>query len=211
MSSRIAAAWTWLKVRKPQEIVTAAAILLIVIDTFIRPLSLTALGLVILALLPWLLPFISSMELPGGVKVEIRKLEEIRQEAEEAGLLASPETVDAQPAYRKLFDVDPTLALAGLRIELERRIGRLEEVSGVYSRSIRSSIGILSRVTALENAGVLSREQRSAIADLLPLLNAAAHARDFDPASAAWTMEVGPRLLAGLDEIIQRTAPGDPT
>lgn len=192
--------WLRVKTARPQEVIAAAAVFLIIVDTFVKPLSLTALGLVLLALAPWLVRIVKSLELPGGFKVELVELEQVANKAEQAGLLAPPTRQDVEPAYRTIFNQDPTLALAGLRIELERRLNRLADAHQLDSR--RMPRPVLQTVRELEKNGVLSREQGAVIADLLPLLNRAVHAADYDQGGAQWAMDVGPRLLAALDELM---------
>jgi len=45
--------------------------------------------LIMISLVPWLRDIIKSIEFPGGMKVELRKLQEVTQEAERAGLIES--------------------------------------------------------------------------------------------------------------------------
>lgn len=52
----------------------------------------------------------------------------------------------------------------------------------------------------LKRQGALSQAESAVLADLTQLLNAAVHGADVDLGGVEWAMEVGPRLLAGLDE-----------
>jgi len=47
----------------------------------------TAIALLALGLVPWLAPLLKSVELPGGVKIELRELEKAQEKAAQAGLL----------------------------------------------------------------------------------------------------------------------------
>jgi hypothetical protein len=188
----------------PAQSIAAAAVLLIVVDTFIKPLSSVALGLAFLGVLPWLTKFVKSAELPGGLKFELKEqLDKVTFKAIDAGLFRPPRYDEEKlPAYQTIFESDPVLALAGLRIELERRLRRLARLIGIRESSITR---LMSDLTI---AGVLTQEQHSVVADLMPLLNRAVHAGDIDYRAGDWAIEVGPRLLAALDEKIAETERG---
>jgi hypothetical protein len=186
----------WLARAQPQHLIAVAALLLLIFDTFIKSLSAVALGLLVVALSPWLIRFMKTLEMPG-IKVEFREqLEKVTERAKDAGLLSEPDTEveEAEVAY----NTDPTLALAGLRIGLEQRLRELAAVSGFKGRR-RSIVHLIS---VLSNMEVLDREEASVIADLLPLLNKAVHSEEYSQEAAGWAMEIGPELLAGLDKKI---------
>lgn len=101
-------------------------------------------------------------------------------------------------AFESVAGDDPNLALAGLRIELESKLKEIAE-----ARSIEvARKGIRPLIHQLKNRDVLNQREVSALEDLLPLLNGAAHGAETDPRAADWAMDVGPRLLAALDEKI---------
>ena len=156
------------------------------------------LALILMALIPWTLPLFKSVELPGGVKVEFQDLHASEQRAEAAGLLDEPAPVqpDHEYSFQIVADEDPNLALAGLRIEIERRLGRMAEVGGLGS----AKMGIARLLRVLGDAGRLTGEQRSVLSDMVGLLNSAAHGAVADYRSAEWALKVGPRLLATLDK-----------
>jgi len=193
----------WLKTQSPAKYLTSSALLLAAFDTFVRPISLTALGLIVLAGVPWLIPILKhsdwplkSMKLPGGVEFEFSELMQIGEQAESAGLLKQPEH---KYSFEAIFYDDPNLAMAGLRIELEKRLVELAQIGQVDIKTR----GIGRLVRALEQHGALDHQEVSVIADLMPTLNKAVHAQGLDERAFDWAIEVGPQLLAGLDEKIQ--------
>jgi hypothetical protein len=211
-------ALAWIRKQGTAKHFSLAAVVLAFVDTFIHPISLTALGLLVLASLPWLIPLVrsfdlplKSMKLPGGVEFEFNQLEQMREQAASAGLLRPPEH---EYSFQTIFDQDPNLAVAGLRIELERRLRELGKIAGINV----SRTAIPHLVRALGENGTLDRSEISVIADLLPTLNQAVHAHDLDTRAFDWAMDVGPQLLAGLDAKIRgikvatgrRRAPGGP-
>lgn len=156
-------------------------------------------GLLLIAVLPWLGFIFKSVELPGGLKVEYPALQKAKEEADKAGLLAEPAV--EQPAYLAVFEDDPNLALAGLRIEIERCLRGIAEAKQLPVA--RVSVSRLLRL--LRDHEALSQQDGAVLTDLLGLLNSAVHGAEVDPRAAQWAMDVGPRLLAGLHKRTQST------
>jgi hypothetical protein len=182
---------------QPARTIAVVALLLAVVD-FMRPLSVVQLGLLIVALValsPWAerLPTIfESAELPGGLKFKFR---EVVKEVEAAGLLGEPSDQKGKPAYEIIYNDDPALALAGLRIALEKR---LKDLARIMDHDDKRPLGDVVR--GLLRGGVLSVDQYEALNDLLPLLNRAVHAEDTSKEAAEWAMSEGPKLIAGLEQ-----------
>ena len=158
------------------------------------------LTLILVAVLPWVAPLFKSVELPGGVKVEFQELEKARERADKAGLLVKPQTAKQLPEYsfQIVANEDPNLALAGLRIEIEKRLLQIAKSQGIDPE--RKSAGKLLQLLAEKQ--LITFEARSVLADMLGLLNSAVHGAVVDPRAASWAMEFGPRLLKSLDERI---------
>jgi len=155
--------------------------------------------LLAIAVVPWLAPLFKSLELPGGLKVEFQELQRAAERAEQAGLLAPPAPPVApqvEYSFQRLTDEDPNLALAGLRIEIEKRLVALAEKHGVEVRG-RGLKLLLRQLSAHQ---ILSHEEESILTDLSGLLNSAVHGASVDRETAARATEVGARLLRKLDE-----------
>ncbi len=154
--------------------------------------------LLLAAIVPWLAPLFKKLKLPGGWEIEFQALQKAKQRADKAGLLASPEEPAQAPDYsaQALAEEDPNLALAGLRIEIERRLVRLAERHGIARR--RGGVGTLPR--QLEERQLLTPEQSSVLADMVGTLNSAVHGASVSDQAAEWALEVGPRLLKSLDD-----------
>lgn len=181
--------------------IAVVAVALILFDLFIKPLTPISVGLLIIVFLvlsPWasLLPnILESAELPGGFKVKFREMfKAATTEVENAGLLSEPRPgQEKQPMYEIIYNDDPVLALAGLRIAIEKRLKDLASSADLPWQ------GSVSRmVQRLQEAGVLRAGQASALGDLLPLLNSAIHHTEVTKEAADWAMTVGPKLIAGL-------------
>lgn len=178
--------------------ITFVALVLATIHILFPAVAFDVVTLVLLgfAILPWLSPMFKSLEFPGGFKVEFPDLERMELKADKAGLLASPQEVEgAKHTFELVAATDPNLALAGLRIEIEKRLRRLAESNDIPARS--HGLGRISR--ELLEHGLLLPEEESTLAELNGLLNQAVHGADVTESASSWAMSVGPRLLAGLD------------
>ncbi len=174
--------------------------LLVVIAHLVWPhvkVDMVAVTLLVVAILPWLTPLVKSVELPGGFKVELQDLQKAASRADTAGLLAQPAKAEHAFTFEAMVARDPNLALAGLRIEIERRLGLLAQAHGLDAGR---QMGVGQLLPALVGADVLSQDEGSVLADMTSLLNEAVHGADVDPRAAEWAFDVGPRLLASLDE-----------
>lgn len=186
---------------KTQWLITTPAIVLVLAHLLIPWISVdwVALTLFAIAVAPWLVPIIKSVELPGGLKVELEDLEKLENRARNAGLISEKDTQEAEtaPSYMDVADSDPNLALAGLRIEIERQLNRIAEPF----RRRRRIYGVRRMMELLRTEEVLTKQQIAILSDLIGLLNSAVHGADVDPASAAWALAVGPKLVRSLQEI----------
>lgn len=185
--------------KKLRQTVSLGALLIALVHIIWPNLAIdaVALALIVIAILPWLAPLIKSLELPGGWKVEFQELQKAASRAESAGLLAEPSEKEAAFSFQSIASRDPNLALAGLRIEIEKRLSLLAEIHGLNSRR---PMGVGQALRALGQAEVLTAEERSILSDMVNLLNAAVHGAEVDSRAATWAIEIGPRLLTSLDE-----------
>lgn len=178
------------------SIVASIFIVLHLVDPALR-IDAVSLALLIVAMLPWLGSVFKSIEFPGGGKVEYQDLQKAELAASKAGLLGSrldqPES-SSSPSFMAVAQEDPNLALAGLRIEIEKALRSMAANLGI--RAERKGLGTLLHL--LREKGALSQEQGSVLSDLSSLLNEAVHGAEVDPRSVEWAMDVGPRLLEGL-------------
>ena len=139
-----------------------------------------------------------SLEFPGGLKIEFQELLERTKDADKIGLLSKDvELSDSnQYFFQSVADEDPNLALAGLRIEIEKKLKTIAEGMGFKdeNRTIRWYLNTLS------DKGVLTGEEGKVLQDIIGLLNRAVHGADVDYSAAHWAIETGPRILKALDE-----------
>lgn len=193
-------------IKKLRQIVTLGALLLALIHLIWPSLALDpiTLALIIIAILPWLSPLIKSLELPGGWKIEFWELQRAASRAESAGLLASkPSKTEEAFSFESIAKRDPNLALAGLRIEIEKRLSLLARA---YCISSDRPTGINQLLRALTQAEVLTDEERSILFDMTNLLNSAVHGATVDSRAADWAINIGPRLLTSFDDKIKEAS-----
>ena len=157
-------------------------------------LDAASIALTILILLPWLAPILRAIEVPG-MKVEFKDLKQAGDKVAQAGLLSARQT--DQTMKQDLFYYDPNLALANLRIEIERRLRRITKRHDV---SPFLPQGIDQYVRLLQERELLTTAEGKALSDLIHFLNGAVHGAEVDPPAVQWAIEVGPDLLATLDE-----------
>jgi len=193
-----------MNVRLIQFAITFGALLVAVVHTYAPGLTIdgTTVSLLAIAVLPWMAPLFKAIELPGGVKIQFQDFINAEAKAKDAGLLSPSHEPSGKErhiyAFESVAGDDPNLALAGLRIELE---SKLREIAQARSIEVTRQ-GIRSLIHQLKSRDVLNQREVSALEDLLPLLNSAAHGIETDLRAAGWAMDVGPRLLAALDEKI---------
>jgi hypothetical protein len=159
--------------------------------------AVTGIALVV-AILPWLRPIFKSIEIPGGIKVEFRDIEKVAKRAQATGLLlANDGPIEAAShTFLTVADLDPTLALAGLRIEIERRLDKIARMHGLTGNP--RGIGNLLRF--LNSRELINGSERATLEDLVALLNAAVHGAEIDPAAVDRALQIGPRILGALDD-----------
>jgi hypothetical protein len=191
--------------KRLRQIVSLGALLVALAHVIWPNLAIDAITLVLimLAIIPWLAPLIKSLELPGGLKLEFQELQAAGIRAESAGLLsAKPSKKGQEFSFQSISEQDPNLALAGLRIEIEKRLSTL---ASVYK--INNAKGVRPLLNALTENEVLTNEERSILSDMVNMLNAAVHGAIVDKQAAQWAISTGPRLLISLDERVKLAKP----
>jgi len=188
--------------KRLRQFVTLGALALALVHLVWPTLAIDSITLVLvaIALVPWLAPIFKSLQFPGGWRVEFQDLQKAAEKADAAGLLAPPAvaTTPTEFSFQRAAEQDPNLALAGLRIEIEKRLVALAEKKGIEVRG--RGLGQLLRI--LSQYHVLDEQARSALVDLTGLLNAAVHGAAVDPETAMWATNIGPRILRGLDKLL---------
>lgn len=159
--------------------------------------------LLIAAILPWFAPLIKSLEVPGGFKIELQDVKTAtdkvsagakEREGPEAVAHTPSVSVEEESAIerlRALAHSDPNLALVGLRIEIEKRLGYLARSEGISTE--RRTVGWLLR--ELQQRKKLSPATASGLNELVALGNRAVHGADVTRDAAEWAIDTAPTIL----------------
>lgn len=195
---------SWLKVLL--SFIAISAITLRLIWPNLKIDSVT-LGLIVLALLPWFSEIIETLKLPGGWEVKFRDMQKAGEKIAEQLPSASPPPPSSvapslaesdEPAYLLIADKDANLALAGLRIEIEKRLRLL---AGKNQLPDRTSLTQMLRL--LQQKEVLTPSALSGLQELIYAGNQAAHGARIEAGVADWAISYGPVVLDTLDRLIQ--------
>lgn len=186
-------------------IITALFVALAILHVVFPKASIdsTFIILIIFALMPWLIPYIKTLEISGIGKVELIDREtQVKMQENIQNLNLEAVEVDNLTAQRiggSLDDIvqgDPKLALVSLRIELEKTLRAIAEKNNV--QFYRCGLGKLASI--LLNDKLINSDEYALLRDLIPPLNSAAHG-DIDKYSfdsIIWTLEVGVGLLNSM-------------
>jgi hypothetical protein len=182
-----------------QYLISFVSVLFILLHMIFPKITIDSitLGLIVIAVLPWMAPLFKVVELPGGLKVEFQKLLSAEKKADDLGLLSNIKDDKKIHEYESKFieRKDPNLALAGLRIEIEHK---LREVAGKSNISFDG--GAIQRlVNQMVNERIFNKSEGQVINELLTLLNQATHGAKVDPLAIEWVNTVGPKILYALD------------
>jgi hypothetical protein len=166
----------------------------------------TTVGLLVLLMVLWLLPYVKSFKLPGGGEIQLR---ETLAKAEKSLAMAN---IPAADSVRRMVDVDsaslirttlleqdPNLALAGLRIEIEKK---LREIAKTRSFVVPQSAGVNTIVNLLRQRGTLDSELASALLDVVTVCNRAIHGARIHESTARQALTIGEKILDALDAIL---------
>lgn len=171
------------------------AILLLSIKTFIlKEIDATSLGILTIISLPWLISFISHAELPGGIKVQFKDIQKIVES------ISTDKATPKSNIFKDLYITDPNIAAVHLRIELEKRLNTLLELSGLGT--IRTK-GIAHSLNILFSHEILNREKFGGLSELISIGNKAAHGAKLDDDILIWMQEYGPSIISSLDNRIK--------
>jgi hypothetical protein len=170
----------------------------------IDPITIT---LFLIAIVPWVGSIFKSIKLPGGFQVDYQELREISKELKDTGLISEP--LKKQPYGESTIrpyeesttqSLNPSLQLANLRIEIEKRIRHFAELQGIVD-SKKPLSRVISDLYQLE---AFSRDEFEVLRQLLRILNSAVHGKDVEEPVFLWAMDEGPLILAGLDSRIKK-------
>jgi hypothetical protein len=180
-------------------LISVVAIGLIVARLYYPDLKIdaVALGLVIVAIIPWMTDLIDTAKFPGGWEIKFRDVK-IAADKVTAGLSENHEAKSVEPAQVNVLEQDPNMAIIKIRIGIEERlrkyarIHRLENTRGL--QALLDEVSIHARISD----GILA-----GLSDLILAGNRAAHGAKVQEEIADWAVEEGPKILAALDQELE--------
>lgn len=176
----------------------------------------TFLGLLVLLILVLMLPYSKAIHFPGGGGIEFVlhdaeravKVAEAQPRKEPRRIVTSGEirptgdltlrTIRAEEnrIWQEYVTRDPNVALAGLRIEIERLLRTLSHLVGGVEIPRLSSIRQV--LDLLRNKEVLTPAEAEAVDQVVQVCNRAVHAEVVTIETAQATADLGERVLALL-------------
>jgi hypothetical protein len=168
--------------------------------------------LLVLLLVVWILPWIKTLKIPGGAEIQMRDILKAEESLAKSNLPQRQESISTPNAVperqtenitllEKILGRDPNLALANLRIEIEKRLMLL----GKHQDANFSSLtGISKMIRTLRDRKVFDPEFALSLSKIVSVGNAAIHGAHVDPNVAERALNVGEELLRGLDQLIQQ-------
>ena len=159
--------------------------------------------LLVLAMIPWFIQYIKSIEINGIGKVELITKDQkdiIEKNVEEIGIINnSNEEIRKNYSFYKLRYEDPKLALAGLRIELESTLEKIMKKNQLMSTSRFS--GIRKMAIILSENKIISNSEYALILDITGILNNAVHGKldSYDSRNFDLVFNTGLKLLTSLN------------
>ncbi len=103
----------------------------------------------------------------------------------------------------QLVEDDPTLAMAKLRIEIEKRV---KSLSSVYLQGVPRHTNLGKLLFELNKNNILNKNLNSLINEVLDVANRAIHGESIEKKEASELVKYGKRIIEELDQIvIERT------
>ncbi len=167
-------------------------LLVAIFDTFFKALSPIAAGALSIAIVPWVISFIEKVSAPGGFEIVFAKAERQIDAAK-----TEPDQEDIN-AFKYIEGSAPNLAIALLRVQIERRLREIAEDVQIESSPRGRPRTLRALAEALAREGAISNEAVNLINDLNPVMNEAVHGGQLQPNASNFALEYGPKILSML-------------
>jgi hypothetical protein len=167
----------------------------------------TTIALLVILIFPWLLPYIKTVKLPGGIEItprEIQQLEEVtlRSAIGTIPVAMRPPVIRAptsQLTRSTLFKADPNLALASLRLDIERK---LREIARSRDLDVER-LPLRHVLDILKQREIIGTSESESIRLIINVCNKAVHAEKVDPTLALRVLDLGDLVVQYLDSKIE--------
>jgi len=187
-------------------IVTFVGIILIAAHAFFPEITIDniTLALVIIIIFAWLIPHVQTIKLLGGTELTLRNMATKLEEDSARSELIQPQRVlvEAPPSKEEssrwnLLQSDPNLALASLRIDIEKVLRQIAEAKKLSLESAP-----LRRIlNTLHNKLIIPDKEYSILTDVINVCNRAVHAETVELQTASRILDVGEAVLIFLNSL----------
>jgi hypothetical protein len=182
-------------------LVSILFVVLAVLHVFVPSITIDAIAIVLLVLasLPWLFPYLKSLELPGGVKIELKDVKEAVEKVSQ-GEEGTPTEFDEYDFLQTIAAHDPNLALVAVRIEIEKAVRK------AIGEGERRPMPLSRGIQQLTDTGVISNSVANGLRDFIQLGNHAAHGVEVEAQAAEYVIENAGKILKPFKEQLANAA-----
>lgn len=190
-------------------VLSAIVVLFLFIHTFLPSTTVdtTSLGLLALLIFIWILPFTSAIKLPGNIEIDLntesvakakRDVDNVTRSMAAQGtrIIGAPTPIHEQPIWKALLRSDVTVALAGLRLEIEMNVRQLAQAAQLPSEERSQSLTNL--MTSLQTRQILTPGEADAVSSVVTVCNQAVHAERVSPEATQVATDLGDTVLGLL-------------
>ncbi|QXO17006.1 DUF4145 domain-containing protein [Vibrio ostreae] len=176
-------------------------VVLAILHVFVDSITIDAIAIVLLVLasLPWLFPYLKSLEFPGGVKIELKDVKEAVAKVSQ-GDEAAPSESDEYDFLQIIAAHDPNLALVAVRIEIEKA------VRNAIGDGERKPMPLSRGIQKLTESGVLSHSVANGLRDFIQLGNQAAHGVEVEAQAVKYIIDNAGKILNPFKEQLANAA-----
>ncbi|WP_417600935.1 hypothetical protein [Pararhodobacter oceanensis] len=167
-------------------------IVIALFDTFGTALSPIAAGALAVAIVPWVVGIVEKITAPGGLEIVFSKVE---QKLDSSNVTPDEEDLNA---FKYFESNDPNLAIALLRVQVERRLRQIAEDVGLGPTVRGRPLSLRSLAQELSKQGAISEEAMNLLMDLIPAMNEAVHGIALQSTASEFALSYGPKILSTL-------------
>lgn len=182
-------------------LVSVLFVVLATIHIFVDGITIDAIAIIllVLAFLPWMFPYLKSLELPGGVKIELKDVQQAIEKVSEGEDEDEPASATSEYDFLSVIAAhDPSLALVAVRIEIEKAVrSRLGDED--------SPTPLIKAIYHLTSDGVITNTVADGLRDFIQLGNQAAHGVEVDNQAAEYVIENAGKILKPFKDQLANT------
>lgn len=190
--------------------------------------------LLVLALSPWLLKYLKSLEIPGVISITLADAKAATDKlsfvtgsgvlrAQSPSVIGKGEVIDPKTGEVKLAGHPPTVSLTAAKKSTFERLRdvygsdpnlalvgfRIEIEKRVRALAKKKGLSpqwpLSKKISVLSDDGTIPSDAASGLKELVSYGNSAAHGARVDPEAGEWVLDAGEEILSRLDSLIVET------